>query len=178
MNTRALQSGRWYREPWPWLLMAGPAAVIVAGVITVYLAIASNDGLVADDYYKRGLAINQTLSRDAVARHLELRARIAFSPDFASVTVSFAGKAPPGQLMLNLAHAVRPALDKRLPLTARAGVGVGDYEAAFPALPAGRWQVTVEDAGRTWRLVGGMAAPRDAVLEIAPRQAASNGERP
>ena len=25
----------WYREPWPWLLMLGPAVVVVAGFITL-----------------------------------------------------------------------------------------------------------------------------------------------
>ena len=59
--TENLLAKSWYREPWPWLLMMGPAIVIVAGFYTLWLAIQSNDGLVADDYYKRGLAINQTL---------------------------------------------------------------------------------------------------------------------
>ena len=49
----------WYKERWPWILMAGPGLVIVAGVITVWLAVVSNDGLVTDDYYKQGLAVNQ-----------------------------------------------------------------------------------------------------------------------
>ena len=53
----------WYRHRWPWLLMLGPFVVIVAAAITVYLAVISNDGLVDDDYYKQGLAINQTLAR-------------------------------------------------------------------------------------------------------------------
>jgi hypothetical protein len=52
----------WYREPWPWLLMAGPAAVIVAGVITTWIAFSTFDGLVAEDYYRRGLNINATLA--------------------------------------------------------------------------------------------------------------------
>jgi hypothetical protein len=34
--------------------------VIVAGAVTVWLAVVSNDGLVTDDYYKQGLAVNQT----------------------------------------------------------------------------------------------------------------------
>ncbi len=38
----------WYREPWPWLLMAGPAIVVVAGFLTLGFAIQSADGLVAD----------------------------------------------------------------------------------------------------------------------------------
>ena len=55
----------WYREPWPWILAAGPVAVILAGIVTVWLAIKSNDGLVADDYYKQGLEVNQVIQRES-----------------------------------------------------------------------------------------------------------------
>ena len=55
----------WYRQRWPWLLMLGPAIVVVAGIVTAVIAIETDDGLVTDDYYKRGLAINQTLERAA-----------------------------------------------------------------------------------------------------------------
>ena len=54
----------WYREPWPWLVMSGPAIVVVAGIGTAIIAFRTSDGLVADDYYKQGLVINQTLKRD------------------------------------------------------------------------------------------------------------------
>ena len=158
---------RWYREPWPWLLMAGPAAVIVAGAITIYLAIVSNDGLVADDYYKRGLAINQTLSRDAVAQQFNYRAQVEFAAGFGQVRVKFGDSVPASdRMVLRLAHPGRPALDRMLPLTAdRERV----YTAAFPALTHGRWQVTLEDAGRTWRLVGDVVVPGRAAIELAPR---------
>ena len=39
----------WYKEPWPWLLMSGPAAVVLAGALTAWLAFAGADGLVAED---------------------------------------------------------------------------------------------------------------------------------
>src|SRR6185436_18003530 len=81
----------WYREPWPWLLMAGPAIVIVAGFYTLWLAIQSDDGLVADDYYKRGLAINQTLSRAIRARQLALAARAELGAGSAEVRVTLTG---------------------------------------------------------------------------------------
>ena len=58
----------WYKERWTWLLMLMPATAIVAGFITLWLAITSFDGLVADDYYKQGLAINQTLARANAAQ--------------------------------------------------------------------------------------------------------------
>mgnify|MGYP000916835605 FL=1 len=44
----------WYREPWPWLLMSGPGLVVIAGVVTAWIAFSGADGLVADDYYKQG----------------------------------------------------------------------------------------------------------------------------
>ena len=53
----------WYREPWPWILMSGPAAVLIAGAATLWLAFTSSDGLVADDYYVRGLQINRELAQ-------------------------------------------------------------------------------------------------------------------
>ena len=38
----------WYREPWPWILMAGPAVVVVAGIATAVIAIRTADPMVAD----------------------------------------------------------------------------------------------------------------------------------
>ena len=43
----------WYREPWPWILMAGPVIVIVAGAFTMTLAFTHQDELVATDYYRK-----------------------------------------------------------------------------------------------------------------------------
>jgi len=168
MKTQFAQSAPWYREPWPWLLMAGPATVVVAGAITIYLAVVSSDGLVADDYYKRGLAINQTLSRDALAKERDYHARVEFTADFAQVNVSFERGAPDTtQLVLHLAHPGRAALDRMLPLRAQ---GDGRYAGVLPELTAGRWQLTLEDAGRTWRLVGDMIVPGRASVSLSPRK--------
>ena len=38
----------WYREPWPWILMAGPAIVVVAGAFTMTLAFTTADEIVSD----------------------------------------------------------------------------------------------------------------------------------
>src|SRR5688572_9237223 len=48
----------WYKERWPWILMSGPATVIVAGIVTMWSALATADTLVVDDYYLRGITIN------------------------------------------------------------------------------------------------------------------------
>lgn len=57
-------SGPWWRYPLVWMVIAGPAAVVVAGFFTLWLAISTPDPLVTGDYYRRGMEINQTLARD------------------------------------------------------------------------------------------------------------------
>lgn len=54
----------WYRHGHVWLLIAGPATVIVAGVVTTVLAASGADPLVTRDYYRRGVEINQQLMRE------------------------------------------------------------------------------------------------------------------
>ena len=38
----------WYRHRWPWILMAGPAIVVVAGIATAVIAVATADTIVTD----------------------------------------------------------------------------------------------------------------------------------
>ena len=67
-NTKDLSVQPWYRQPWPWLLMLGPAVVVVAGIATAWIAYSTSDGLVAEDYYKKGLVVDQVLARSREAR--------------------------------------------------------------------------------------------------------------
>ena len=57
-------SGPWWKFPLVWMVIAGPAIVVVAGFATLWLAIRMPDPVVAGDYYRRGIEINQTLARD------------------------------------------------------------------------------------------------------------------
>jgi hypothetical protein len=54
----------WYRHGHVWLLIAGPATVVVAGVVTLVLAASGADPLVTRDYYRRGIEINEQLMRE------------------------------------------------------------------------------------------------------------------
>ena len=53
----------WYKQLWPWLLISLPASAVFGGIATFILAVNSPNALVADDYYKQGLAINQQTER-------------------------------------------------------------------------------------------------------------------
>ena len=54
----------WWRHGHVWLIISGPAAVVAAGLVTAWIAVASPDPVVADDYYRRGLDINKTKARE------------------------------------------------------------------------------------------------------------------
>jgi hypothetical protein len=136
----------WYRNRWPWLLMAGPAVVLVAGAATTWIAFASADGLVAEDYYKQGLGINRRLAREDAARALGISARV----DLDGSLKVFLNGAAPEALFVHLAHATRAGHDVRLRL---APVRPGIYQAALPELPAGRWRIVIEDPRGAWRVL-------------------------
>jgi uncharacterized protein len=137
----------WYREPWPWLLMAGPAAVLVAGAATMWIAFASADGMVAEDYYKQGLGINRRLAREDAAQRLGISAAIRFNRS--SIRLDLQGAAPEA-LFVHLVHATRAGHDMRLRLVPGPD---GVYAAELPPLPAGRWRAAIEDPRGVWRIV-------------------------
>lgn len=149
----------WYREPWPWLLMAGPAAVLVAGTLTTWIAFATSDGLVADDYYRQGLGINRSLARSDAARSSGVLARLEFAADRSRIAVTLDGPFAPPVLELRFAHATRAGLDRHLRL---ARTAERRYEAAFQPLAQGHWRVSADDAGRTWSISGDWDGRADA----------------
>lgn len=156
----------WYREPWPWLLMAGPCVVVIAGFLTLWLAIRSDDGLVADDYYKRGLAINQTLGRAQRAELLSLGAKIDLDERTQRVHVALTGKGEfPPALLLRLVHPTRAVADELIDLRL---VGAGRYEGLRSGQVGGRRVVMLEDLARTWRLAG-EASGGARLIELTPQ---------
>ena len=158
----------WYREPWPWLLMAGPAAVVVAGFATLWIAISSSDGLVADDYYKQGLAINQTLQREANAAQHALRAGAQFADDGRRISLRLdaaPGTALPATLRMQIVHPTRAGRDGLVMLRQNAA---GSYEGVGPVLTEGRWMLILQDQQSTWRLDGAMVMPYQGTVDLSP----------
>jgi hypothetical protein len=64
MKQDKTDSKPWWKYGHVWLIIAGPAAVIVAGFFTLGIAIRMPDPVIADDYYRRGLDINKTLAAE------------------------------------------------------------------------------------------------------------------
>ncbi len=54
----------WWKFGHVWLVVAGPAVVVVAAFITLYLAVTRPDPVVVPDYYQQGININKTLESE------------------------------------------------------------------------------------------------------------------
>ena len=151
----------WYRESWPWYLMLGPTVVVIACIYTAWLAITTSDGLVTNDYYKEGLAIEQTLARSHLADTLGLELHVQFSSDGVraklladpiSATTQFE---LPKSLRMSLSHPTRAGLDQQISMDLRDGIYLGKIR-----LPAsGHWLILFEDDVQTWRILGNVQLP-------------------
>ena len=154
----------WYREPWPWLLMAGPAIVVVAGIATLVIAVVSFDGMVADDYYKQGLGVNRVIAREAEARALGVEGAVQFNAERTQVRVVLRGAAAPKSLRLALVHPTLPREDQAVEL---AQVSDGVYAGALRPPRAATLRLVLEDGHNRWRLAGSWTTHADAV-RLAP----------
>jgi len=136
----------WFKEPWPWIVMAPPAAAVLAGIAMFWIAASGADGLVAEDYYKQGLGINKVIAREERARTLGIAARVEMGEG--RIRVRLEGAAPVA-LFVHLAHRTRAGYDQRLRLARVADA----YEAEVAPLAPGGWRVSVEDPQGSWRIV-------------------------
>lgn len=160
----------WYKEPWPWILMTGPAVVVVAGIYTAWLAISSADGLVSDDYYKKGLSAGKTIASSERAQVLAVKAAITL--DRERISVRLEGKervfVAPESVFLTLSHPTRAGMDQGVVL-AKTG---SSYSAPFRLPSAGHWLVLIEDDVKSWRLMGNVVLPASGEVVIGGEQPA------
>ncbi|TNG02361.1 MAG: hypothetical protein EP297_01125 [Gammaproteobacteria bacterium] len=148
----------WYRQPLVWLVIFFPAATVVAGIATLIIAMKTDDGLVVDDYYKKGKEINRVLTRDREAASLGMKAVSVYKPDTKILHFSLAsttGAQLPETLHLQLMHTTRGGFDVDTMLQV---TGSGAYQSALPAkLVRGVW--TVQLSTDAWRISGRMKVP-------------------
>jgi hypothetical protein len=172
VQTHSLREPKpWYVQPWVWLLIAVPATAVIVGMVLLYFAITTNDGLVVDDYYTRGKAINLDLARDRAAQAHGLEAR--FDIDMARNRVTLVLKSqnyvPPREMKLSILHPTQPHHDQQIMLEQ---VGEVQYAADIGELGRGKWYLQLE--ADDWRLSGRMQMPLTAPVVLSPRYTDEN----
>lgn len=164
MNTLKPKT-HWYREPWVWLMIALPMSAVIGGMITIYLAVSTSDGLVVDDYYKRGKAINMDLARDEAAARYQLRAIIDLDlrDNLMQLQLQSTADALPKVLTFSLLHPTQPGRDQVIVLRHS---GDGMYYGDIDEIARGNWYLQLE--ADDWRLSGKMQIPLVDTLVMQP----------
>lgn len=158
MTIPTIQNAKpWYREPWPWFLMALPATSVVVGLAFAWTAVVTSDGLVTEDYYQQGQMVGETLVQSRRAEELGIAAGLRLANDSISIRLSArqTDMPMPAALVVMLSHPTRTGLDQKSLLKSAGDAYVGNMK-----LPAsGHWLVLIEDEAKTWRLMGSVALP-------------------
>ena len=167
MNRILQQKQPWYRYPMVWLLVVPPLAAVIGGVIMISLAISSDDGLVADDYYHQGMEINRALGRDQKASDYALYAQLYWHDEThirLQLQANNDAALTSENLNLSLRHPTREGFDQHLPLTAMPETK-GLYQTELKAaLPRGSWIVSISTD--EWRLLGRLQWPETRRLAL------------
>jgi hypothetical protein len=144
----------WYRQFWPWFLIALPLASVLGGVATLFIAMHDPDGLVVGDYYRQGLAINRTLAREEHARRMGLAGALRIDMETGDVLLDINSDKPLNAVPLRLrfTHATRAHHDLEVtlsPLTA------ARYAGRIPEpLRPGGWLLALSPTDEDWRITG------------------------
>ena len=153
-----LNQAPWYKNSIILMLIAVPGSAVIMGVVMAVLAVSSDDGLVADDYYKQGKEINRSLIRDQKASEYSLHAQLYWT-DNQTINIklqandinAYFGK----EIKLYLRHPTREGFDRHIKLKA---ISDGLYEVKVAKnLKQGRWKVEIST--NIWRLMGRLQWP-------------------
>ena len=152
MNSGTVDSP--YRaNPVFWIMWLLPAAAVIGGLTTLFIALRSADRPMPANYHSEGAHLDRdfALARAAAAHGIEL----SFEAGETGCTATLRN-APddPESLTLLFTNGADPGLD-RVMLLQRSRPGA--YRGACTPLPAGRWYVALEDATAGWAIRGQIA---------------------
>lgn len=157
-----LDTKPWYKQFWPWLLIAIPVLTALKAIYSVMLMQGHAPDMVVDDYYKEGQGINMQLAlyREAEVRNLQATVLLAGN----QIIVRFnPNNALDGELQLVFQHAT--LADQDFSLTAERS-GASLYVATLPHTLDGKWQLVVSDASKQWKLRATLALPNTAEIRL------------
>ena len=146
----------WYRQFWPWFIMALPASAVVAGLFTVWLSMQTGDSLVVHSSDGMNIVTERNLAAEQEALRLGLTAMIDIQVETGAVAVTIRSELDtelPSALQLRLRHATMASRDVDVPIFQAMPNTAGDkvWVGHFKTSPAGRYQLILS-SDDSWRL--------------------------
>lgn len=173
-----LDTKPWYRQFWPWFIIALPASAVIASLYTVSLAVRTTDSLVVTSDDGMDVVASRHRAAERFAARHGIRATLTIDLESGAIGAKLSADTPvewPKTLQLLFSH---PAFaDRDQPVTLTAAMpdsdGTPAWSGHFVDLPEGRWYVVLAD-GDTWRLSDSWSGA--AVVHLEPAGAADDGE--
>jgi len=151
----------WYRQFWPWFIIALPAASVVAGLTTLWISMQTEDSLVVESDDGMQIVAERRLNAEQLAAELGLTAALDINLDTGAVQAAMHRgrlESALATIELELTHPTRAARDQLVTLHRAPPDRAGNplWSGHFVMVPAGRWYVSLKSSDQTgrWRLSG------------------------
>ena len=156
----------WYSHPFLWMAILLPASAVVAGLVTLYIAIINADSPVVDEWYKEGRAINRSAEQEQLAERLGIRLSLSQVGAGVQAQLQASTAIPmPATITVALRH---PTLADRDVVIELVNLDGNVYRGDGSLPQDGRRNVTVTAAGDHWRLYQTVYTSEDALELGAP----------
>ena len=139
----------WYKQFWPWFIIAFPLTSVIAGLTTVYIASSGADTVVTDDYYKKGLAYNKNTQAEHKAKELEIEITLEDADKSMVLKLASNQESQPKQLSAYFSHSTKQELDFQLIFQNESN----GYIAKLPYALADnqKWYVAIQPLDQSWK---------------------------
>jgi hypothetical protein len=179
MNTQEYDTLPWYRQFWPWFIIALPTTAVIASFATLFIAVTNAPDLVIEDYTRIGEISMAQLDRDRRATELDLHATVTFratdNPQQQLLSIRLRGNDNarlPARIILKSVHSTLPSLDVEAELASSDGY----YSGIFPLL-IGTYNLHIVDPERSWKL-SARSSGQPVTLELASLPATVSNQMP
>lgn len=148
----------WYRQFWPWFIIALPAAAVIGGLTTVWISLQTTDSLVVQSDDGMQIVAERRVLAEQLAAELNLAAALDFDLESGAILAAIRSGdlgSVPVALQLELSHPAFANRDQRITLNPAPPDDAGNpvWSGHFVSIPDGRWYVTLT-SDDDWRLAG------------------------
>ncbi len=168
----------WYRQFWPWFIMALPATAVIAGFYTLWLAMQTTDSLVVQADVGMDVVTERNLAAEKTAAKLGIAATVRIEAESGAVTATVSSAENLDEvatLGLRLRHPTIASRDAVTELTRAMPDADGNPTWAGHLLnvPTGRYFMTLSSQSG-WRLSDEWSG--QSLIRLVPSNAPRNGE--
>lgn len=140
----------WFKQPWLWFVLSIPIASVILSSIMVTVAVVGKDSLVSDNYFKDGMAINQTIEQDHLAKSFGLKPILSMNEKEIKLQL-ISTKEIPAQAFLTL-KLLHPTVGDKDIVIKLLPSGNGLYLGDLPHAVEGRRYIDLYAFDNSWRL--------------------------